>query len=597
MAYLYSRNDIYELSRVLSAKTRQKGDELFFKYCPYCHGGGERDRDTFSINLETGVFHCFRSGCGKSGHFVEMARDFGYHLENDHAPRRYKRLPQKEVTVRDRAVAYLASRGISRATAEKYRVTTWQSDERILAFPFYDENNVLTFVKYRNMDFVKGQGNKEWCEKDAKPILFGMAQCVDFTRLVVTEGQIDSLSVADCGVKNAVSVPNGCNGFTFLDHVWDWITKFEEIVVFGDCEGGKITLLDTLVKRIPAPTRVKGVRVEDYLGEKDANDIYRKFGRQAILTAVENAQVPPVKHVVELADVESVDPESLPRLQTGIRELDRVIGGLYYGQLVLLTGKRGEGKSTFLSQLIVEALDQGVSVFAYSGELAGYHFKRWVDLQAAGPEHIIAGQSPSGEELCRIPPEIIERLNSWYRGRAYLYDNNAVDGEETESLIATIEHTIQRYDVKLICVDNLMTAMDVTSDSLYQMQSAFVKSLKDLAIRHNVVVILVAHPRKTPGNIRDNDDVSGSSDITNRIDLNLCYSRNPDKKSPDDLDTADSRLSVLKNRLTGRITREGQEIELFYSRKSKRISSLSSNQKVYGWEKAEEAPDYDWLIE
>lgn len=129
------------------------------------------------------------------------------------------------------------------------------------------------------------------------------------------------------------------------------------------------------------------------------------------------------------------------------------------------------------------------------------------------------------------------------------------------------------------------------------MQSAFVKALKDLAIRHNVVVILVAHPRKTSGNIRDNDDVSGSSDITNRIDLNLCYSRNPDKKSPDDLDTADSRLSVLKNRLTGRITREGQEIELFYSRKSKRISSLSSNRKVYGWEKAEKPTGYDWLID
>ena len=48
-----------------------------------------------------------------------------------------------------------------------------------------------------------------------------MTQCVGFDRLVITEGQIDSLTLAECGVPNAVSVPNGCNGFTFLENVWD----------------------------------------------------------------------------------------------------------------------------------------------------------------------------------------------------------------------------------------------------------------------------------------------------------------------------------------------------------------------------------------
>ena len=128
------------------------------------------------------------------------------------------------------------------------------------------------------------------------------------------------------------------------------------------------------------------------------------------------------------------------------------------------------------------------------------------------------------------------------------------------------------------------------------MQSGFVKSLKQIAVKYNIVIILVAHPRKTRENI-DNDDVSGSSDITNRVDVVLSYSRNTDKHNPDDLDTADSKLSILKNRLTGRLTRKGQEIELFFSQKSKRISSLASNQKVYSWQKVPVADTYDWLIE
>lgn len=600
MPYIYSHNDIYELARVLNVETHEKGDELWFKYCPYCHGGGD-DKDTFSINLESGVFHCFRSGCMKSGHFVEMARDFGFHLENDNVPKRYKRLPQKQIVVRDPAVEFMKSRGISEETTRKYQITTRNDRDDIIVFPFYDENNVLVFVKYRNANHVKGQGPKEWCEKDAMPILFGMNHCEGFERLIITEGAMDSLSISDCGVTNAVSVPNGCNGFTFLDNVWDWIVKFQEVVVFGDCEKGKITLLDTLAKRLPV--KVKGVRPEDYLGEKDANDIYRKYGKQAILTAIENAEVPPVKHVKELADVQSVDLFNLPKIRTGLKELDSVIGGLYFGQVVLLTGKRGEGKSTLLSQLLVEAMDQNYSIFAYSGELADYHFKRWMDFQAAGPEFITTQKSMYGEEYYQIPNDIIERINAWYRGRAYIYDNNSVDDNEMESLISTIEHTIQRYDVKVIAVDNLMTAMDFTGDDIYKAQSAFVKALKNIALKYNVVVILVAHPRKTqmggkPGAELGNDDVSGSSDITNRVDLVMAYSRNYSKTNPDDTMQADSRLSVTKNRLTGKLTQKGKSIDLFYSQKSKRISSVLSKDKSYGWQHQKVLkPNLDWLDE
>lgn len=90
-----------------------KGDELFFRHCPYCHGGAHGDKDTFSVNLATGLFKCFRSGCNKHGHFVELARDFNYQLDfKGQTPARvYRKFPVKEIEVRDPAVEYLASRG------------------------------------------------------------------------------------------------------------------------------------------------------------------------------------------------------------------------------------------------------------------------------------------------------------------------------------------------------------------------------------------------------------------------------------------------------------------------------------------------------
>lgn len=584
MSYLLKTDDIFGLASRLGSDTREKGDELFFRWCPYCRGDG-RDKDTFSINLKTGTFHCFRSSCGKSGHFVEMARDFDYPLDfGEDGSRKYTPLPQKAIEVRMPAVDFMQSRGISEEVTRRYKITTSKRDSHILAFPFYDENGILQYIKYRRTDFDKAvHKNKEWAEKDAKPILFGMEQCVDFRRLIITEGQIDSLSVAEAGFDNAVSVPNGCMGFTWVENVWDWIVRFEEVVVFGDHEKGKITLLDTLQKRLP--NTVKAVCPEDYLGEKDANDILRRYGKGAIVKAVESAQVTPVSRVKELADVQSVDLYSLPRIRTNIAEIDKVIGGLFFGQLVLLTGKRGEGKSTFMSQLIAETLEQRYSVFAYSGELADYHFKRWLDYQLAGPTNIVTNVGPLGEETYLITNPVQAKINEWYRGRAYIYDNGAVD-DEMEALTDTIERVVRQYGVKLVCIDNLMTAMDVdVSDNLYQAQSAFVRRLKNIAVKYDVAVLLVAHPRKSKEAF-DNDDVAGSSDITNRVDTVMVYSRNPDHKenTPEE---CDSLLRVTKNRLFGRLTPYNNPVQLWYSNKSKRISSRSSfgdSPKRYGWE-------------
>lgn len=579
MGYEFQERDLLGLAEKLGADTKRKGDELFFKWCPYCHGDGH-DKDTFSVNLTTGLYKCFRSGCDRHGHFVQLARDFGYPLDMGDTPRKYRELPQRPLKVKEQAVRYLEGRGISRGVTERYHISARKDNENVLVFPFYDENHTLRFVKYRKTDFDKERDkNKEWCEKDTMPILFGMDQCQDFSCLVITEGQIDSLSVAEAGIPNAVSVPNGARGFTWIENCWDWVSKFPEVVVFGDCERGKITLVDELSRRLRCKLRV--VRQEDYLGEKDANAILQKYGPEAIRQAVHNAQVLPVNHVVRLADVESVDLNDLERIRTGFSNLDRVVDGFFMGQLVLLTGKRGEGKSTLMGQLMAEALNQGYKVLAYSGELPGYQFKRWLDFQLAGPQNVLTTYNVYSDPRYSLEEDTVQRLNRWYYDNAFLYDNNSLNGDEYESLLETIEKTIQRYGVKLVCVDNLMTAIDVASaDSQYIQQSQFVRSLKQIAVRYNVVVLLVAHPKKTDGKVTDNDAVSGSSDITNRADIVLSYVKNAEGESPG------GKVFVMKNRMTGKLALGDGAVAMEYEPSSKRIYQAGSSPSYkYDWER------------
>lgn len=567
--YEFKKEDVYQFAAYINAMVREKDNELFFRYCPKCDGGENNDLNTFSVNLQNGAFKCFRASCGYHGHFVELARDFGFKL-NDEQEKRYVQLPQKEIKTKPRAVKYLQKRGISETITKRYKITVRNDNPDILVFPFYDEQNVLRFIKYRNTKY-NGSGNKEWCEKNTQPILFGMAQCEDFTRLIITEGQIDSLSVAECGFKNAVSVPTGAQGFTWLSACWDWINRFDEVVVFGDYEHGKITLIDTLSKRLK--TKVKCVRPVDYLCEKDANDILRKFGKEAIVKAIANAQIQEIKYVKQLADIEYVNLNDLPKIRTGIKAFDKLCGGLLMGHVILLSGKRGEGKSTLASQFIAEALEQDKNVFLYSGEMPAYQVKNWLNLQLAGNEHIISKKDEYGVERAYLSPDTIEKINAWYRDKAYIFDNSAVD-DEFSGLLNTISEAIRRYGIQLVCIDNLMTAMDCDAKTdLYRQQSNFVKSLQKMAQRYNVAVVLVAHPKKSNADF-DNDTVSGSADITNAVSFVLNYER--DKKQE-----GQGRLMVTKNRINGALLLKDGAIELYYGKKSKRIVENQKFDKIY----------------
>lgn len=586
MKYVMDRDDLNGFVEFIGAETKTKGKEVVFRFCPKCANSCPKDDEwKFAVNWQTGAFGCLRGSCGYHGHFVELCRDFGYRLGMD-AEKEYKQFPQPPVKIVpfDSALTYLANRGISREVAERYEVTAYKEKPNVLFFPFFNEYGKLVFIKYRNTKYRKGmKGNKEWCEVGGQPILFGMKQCTSFDRLVITEGQLDSLSVAEAGIENACSVPMGMNGFTWLPNCYDWIKRFDKVVVFGDLEKGHMSLLDTLKQRLP--NRVLAVRKEDYLGEKDANDILLSFGADAVRKAVENAQDPDIGYVKELADVEDVDLNTLPKVKTGFYEIDSALGGgICFGQVCLLTGKRGDGKSTFMSNIVANALDQDVGVFAYSGELAGYHFKRWLNSQLAGNDFMLERKNEFGDTVYTIDAEVSKQISEWYRGKAYIYDNGYVeDKEETETLTEIVRDVAARRNVKLICIDNLMTAMETVNEqsNLYLAQSNFVGELKKIAVRYDVAIILVAHPRKQPkgeDTAFDNDDVSGSGDITNKVDIVMSYGR-----AKEDADH-DSELVISKNRLAGTLRMGKNKIHLNYSAKTKRVTGERELGKRYGWE-------------
>ena len=118
---------------------------------------------------------------------ITLSRDFDFSLGNEvdeyyRPTRRFRKFKKQSdpIIPKEPAVEYLESRGISKSIAEKYEITTQSDHKNILVFPFFDETGRMQFVKYRKTDFDKSKDkNKEWCEPNCRPILFGMKQCND----------------------------------------------------------------------------------------------------------------------------------------------------------------------------------------------------------------------------------------------------------------------------------------------------------------------------------------------------------------------------------------------------------------------------------
>lgn len=585
--YEFREQDAYDFARHVNIPAKPHGEELIFKNCPYCKGRGNGNEKSFSINLKTGAFSCFRASCKAKGNMITLSKDFDFSLGNEvdeyYRPRKkYRELPKMEkITPKIPAVEYMLSRGISEEVTTKYQITTQNGRDNVLVFPFFDAEGNLTFVKYRNTEYQKENGgNKEWCEAKCKPILFGMDQCDKSSRvLIITEGQMDSLSLVEAGYNNAVSVPTGAKGFTWIPYCWDWIkTNFDTIIVFGDHEKGKITLLEELQRRFG--DMVKNVRPQDYKDCKDANEILRKYGKEQIAECINNATFPKTTQIIDLADVEDVDVFDIQKVATGIKQLDRLLyGGLPMGGVVLVYGKPGDGKSTFASQILVNAVRQNLHCFAYSGELPNYLFKAWIDFQIAGSQHIFEYSNRWGDRNFKISDANKQAISAWYRDKIFLYDNNSIAEEETKSLVTLIKQAIGRYGVKVVLLDNLMTAIDLEMDlsqDKYERQSLFIKKLSRIALMHNVLIVLVAHKRKNNFSTNENDEIAGSSDIVNLATLSIAYDRD------DELGDGKRLIKVTKNRLFGKTEKKGFEMD--FDEKSKRIYGQGDDKNVsYGW--------------
>lgn len=276
---------------------------------------------------------------------------------------------------------------------------------------------------------------------------------------------------------------------------------------------------------------------------------------------------------VDASDI-TLDTTPSPSIETGFAQLDAATsGGVNFGTLTVLTGSPGSGKSTFLNQILANALSLGFNSFLYSGELTAQMALDWFYKTVSNPIHLSFGVNNFGKTI-KVTEEGVIQINKWLKNKLFLFSKNAQADETNISTV--IEFLAVKKNVKLFVLDNLMTIECRGSDK-YEKQINVIKSLKNLARNYNIVIILVAHSNKN--SIMRSEphvfDISGASEIANLSDYILTTTRDNDRDN-------ETTILLLKNRITGLIKKH---LQLKFSPDRKRFytDSKLELERDYGY--------------
>ena len=223
--------------------------------------------------------------------------------------------------------------------------------------------------------------------------------------------------------------------------------------------------------------------------------------------------------------------DSVFSLKTGIPTMDRILDGVECGELIVVTGLSGEGKTTFLMTLTNNMAMAGVHSVWFTLEVTPRQFMKKITMRSD-----------------KIPEFFIPKDN-------------------TDNSLAWIEARIlesrSKYNSKVVFIDhiNMIYSLEQSKGNVSLEIADLVAKIKQIAIKYNQVVFLVAHC-KDPLDKKEptQRDIRDSGMIVRLADTVMGIWRVRNDSQVDDvvlkvLDEGDnqSKVRIWKNRRTGKV--------------------------------------------
>jgi len=559
--------------------------------CPVCaENGRDTSRDNLCVYADGGK-HCFACGYHE-----------GTNTKIEMAPR--KKPDLKFVTGDIRAIG---DRNITEKTARFYGYQSLiKNGDRVDIAPFY-KDGVMVAQKLRGPKKAF-----QWRGDTNKVSLWGqhLWKSAKGKRLVITEGEIDCMSVAqllECKWP-VVSLPSGAAGAAraIKDNL-EFVCSYEEVVLMFDMdEAGRDATKEVAELLPPGKCKVAS------LPYKDPNECLLKNQGKAIIQAMWEAQkyspdeIVHVSQVVQSATLEGTRVYPFP-----FDSLSEFLLGQRSGEITLWASGTGSGKSTILREIIHHHLIEGRSVGAIMLEESPQEtVDDMISLIINKPVKAIRAKRIMNELRSKLGKEPISvDIIDDYTDEEYAIARNTLEGSQLyiydhlgnsglQNLCARIEFMAVSLGVDVIVLDHITAAAAglIGSTNDYDGGSSerllidnIMKELRALVSRTGVHIDVVSQLKKTNKAYEEGEritlqDLRGSGSLSSVPNTVVALERDRQNADPKIANTTTVR--VLKNRLTGK---SGVASCLYYDHSTGRLQELDfafddGGELVHDWD-------------
>lgn len=349
LKYLESKNIYYKRAR----------NEAILK-CPYC------SKEKLYINVSTGLYHCFVCQAEypespyTKGHITYLQElwgdvlsiqtvsnkiepnqnfndvDFSTEVEEYH----------KNLLNTKKGLRYLYKRGITIDSVKKFKLGYLNKHyQDWICIPSY-ENRVPKLLKYRKIPpYTNEKIAKYIREEGGQSILFNVEALDKFTEIIVTEGEIEAITLLQNGYENVVGITAGAG--SLLSEWYDKLIMKEKIIlIFDPDSSGQTAAKETWATRLGFD-KCWNVKLPDMINGKkcDINTFFQYYTKEDFDKYLESAYRYKVDGLITLDDslyslyLKSQDEESLLKYELPWPSLNRLLnGGLKQTRLTVLGG-------------------------------------------------------------------------------------------------------------------------------------------------------------------------------------------------------------------------------------------------------------------
>lgn len=222
---------------------------------------------------------------------------------------------------------------------------------------------------------------------------------------------------------------------------------------------------------------------------------------------------------LELAEEMKTRPEE-PKIMTGYGSLDTILKGFRAKQLVVVSAATKSGKTSFCIELTTRMRAEN---------------PLWLPFEE-GAEELIQKFLDRGEE----PP--------------LFYTPQTMQGNTLLWVEKKIIEAKVKYDSKIVFIDHLHFIVPMSGDRHDLAIGQAMRELKRMAKTWDVVVVLIAHLKKTRMDVSPTlEDLRDSSFVAQEADTVLTLYREAHRNNDGDMEVSNKvSVSVLANRRTGK---------------------------------------------